>query len=371
MRTFRTVVLASSLVLLVTYGGLVLAGRDGKRGLYRALGNLAEVLHIVHENYVDPVDLGTLERGYDSGLLEDLDPDSAMLEAGEQIVLDAPPPFGLVLGRRLGCAAVRCVLPGSPAEVAGLEEGEILERIGGTKTRTMALWEVRRVLQTAEKDGGSVQMDVVDAKVEKRREVTLQSASWTVEPFTVETKDDVTVIRVTALPRGTAKKLAETVQGLSSAPLVLDLRDLVWGVESEAVAVADLFASEGTLGEWKGRRAGEQTFSADPARVATPPVVVIDRTTELAGEILAAALERAGATLVGQETAGRAPHMGIVSENGLRLVLPIAFWIAPDGEPLDGDGVVPTEEVEPAREGDALLDRALELAREGHGRKAA
>ena len=91
----------------------------------------------------------------------------------------------------------------------------------------------------------------------------------------------------------------------------------------------------------------------------------------IAGLVLAAALGRADADLVGEETAGRAPHLGIVEENGLRLVLPIAFWIGPDGEPLDGPGVVPGQEVEPGREGDPMLERALELARTGRARKAA
>ncbi len=371
MRTFRTAVMASSLVVLLTFAGLLLAGRGGKQQLYRALGNLAEVLHLVHENYVDPVDLTTLERGYEGGFLEAIDPDAALLEAEEQPVLDAVPPFGLVLGRRLGCAAARRVLPGSPAGAAGIEEGEILERVGGRKTRTLSLWAVRRVLREAEGAGRSVELLVLDVRAEKRRSVTLAAGSWTVEPFTVESRDGVTVVTLAALAPGTAASLADSLREHLGAPVVLDIRDLVWGTEGEAVAVADLFAADGALGVWKGRRAGEKAFAADAGRIGDPPVTVIDRSTEAAGEILAAALGRAGATLVGQETAGRAPHLGVVQENGLRLVLPIAFWLGPDGEPLDGAGVLPSEEVEPAREGDPMLDRALEIAGEAYGRKAA
>jgi len=372
MRIFRIAVLASSLVVILAFTGLLLAGKGTQQALYRALGNLAEVLHLVHENYVDPVDLETLERGYEGGFLETIDPEAALLGENEPPELGAIPPFGLVLGRRLGCAAVRRVLPGSPAAEAGIEAAEILERVDGEKTRTMPLWEVRRRLRRAEAAARTAELLVVDARAEARRAVTLKPAAWTVEPFTVESRDGVAVVTVAALAAGTADRLASALRERGDEPVVLDIRNLVWGEEREALAVADLFAADGELGAWRGRRAGEKTFEASPPVVAGPPVTVIDRRTEAAGEILAGALARAGAVLVGEETAGRAPHLGLVEENGLRMVLPIAFWLAPDGEPLDGVGVTPTEAVEPAREGDPMLDRAMEIAREAHGgRKAA
>lgn len=371
MKLFRTLVLALSGVILLVFSGLLLAGKDGRRELYRALGNLAEVVHLVHENYVDPVDLEQLERGFETGLLESVHRDAALLSGDEAAGLEELPPFGLVLARRLGSAAVREVLPGSPAETAGLGEWEILERIDGDKTRDLPLWEIRTRLRRAETSGKPVSLSVVDRDVEERRTVELVPAAWKAKAFTVEEKDGAVVVTVAALPRGAAVELAAALRSHAGAPLVLDLRPLAWGVESETLAVADLFAAEGELAHWRGRRAGEQGFQATAARLAQPPVVVVDGGTEGMGEVLAGALSRAGAVLVGEETSGNAVHLGVVQEHGMRLVLPLGFWLSPSGEPLDGAGLKPDEEVKAAEEGDPPLARALELAGKGHGRKAA
>jgi len=149
-------------------------------------------------------------------------------------------------------------------------------------------------------------------------------------------------------------------------PVVLDLRNLVWGSEEQAIAVADLFVEEGVLGGWSGRKAGSQTFAATAGSLAgRPPVIVIGPETEGVGEILAAALQRAGMPLVGGRTVGHAPHMQFVEEGDLTLWLPVGKWLRADGEPINGNGVEPDEAVEVDSEdssGDPVLDRALELA---------
>ncbi len=371
MKLFRTLVLVLSGVILVLFSSLLLAGRDGRRELYRALGNLAEVVHLVHENYVDPVDLDQLERGFESGLLESVHRDAALLSGDEPAGLDDPPPFGLELARRLGSAAVRQVIPGSPAEKAGLDEWEILEKIDGEKTRTLPLWEIRASLRRAEASGRRVSLSVLDRDVEERRTVELVPGAWKPKSFIVEERDGAIVVTMAAVPRGGALELAAILEAHGGVPVVLDLRPLAWGVESETLAVADLFAAEGELGRWEGRRAGEKAYQATVPRLAPPPVVVVDGGTEGVGEVLAGALSRAGAVLVGEETAGNAVHLGVVQEHGMRLVLPLGFWLSPSGEPLDGAGLKPDEEVTAAEEGDPPLARALELAGKGHGRKAA
>ncbi len=371
MKLFRTLVLVLSGVILILFSGLLLAGRDGRRELYRALGNLAEVVHLVHENYVDPVDLDQLERGFETGLLESVDRDAALLSGDAPAALEELPPFGIVLSRRLGSAAIREVLPGSPAETAGLGQWEILEKIDGARTRNLPLWEIRSRLRTAEASGARVTLSVLDRDVEERRTVELVPAEWKPRAFTVEEKDGALVVTVAALPRGTSLELARALKEHSGTSVVLDVRPLAWGVEADALAVADLFVTQGELGRWRGRRAGEKVFQATGTRLAGLPVVVVDRGTEGMGEVLAGALARAGATLVGEETAGHAVHLGVVREHGVRLVLPVGFWLSPDGEPLDGAGVQPDEEVKGAEEGDPPLERALELTGTRHGRKAA
>jgi carboxyl-terminal processing protease len=367
--------MAASLAVVLCGTGMVLADRSFKDDLYRALGNLAEVVHLVHTQYVDKVDLGALGEGLDGGIVESVDPWAAALDDAElapyKELLAGPPPFGIELGLRFGTAAVRRVVAGSPAEAAGFAPWEILEKVEGRPTRGMPLWRVRLLLAEREKAGGAISLVVVDRQVEKRRTVELEARPWQPHSIDSEAHDGVSVVALRALPTGTTAAV-KTAAG--TGPRVLDLRTLGWGVEDEALAVADLFVDHGELGHWKGRRAGERDFKATPTLLSGPlPVVLIGGHTEGVGEVLAAALKAGGCTLVGSTTLGHAPHMMFVNEGGLHLWIPVAHWLRGDGKPIDGNGVEPDVKVAPpAKSGDdPVLKRALEIAREGRHATAA
>jgi len=362
-----------SLGAILSVSGLVLADRNLKDDLYRALGNLAEVVHLVHTQYVDKVDLGALGEGLDAGIVESVDPWAAVLDDAEveryTQLLDAPPAYGIVLALRLGSPAVRGVIPGSPAEAAGFGDWEILDEIEGMPTRGMPLWRVRLMFARYQEQGKPLHLAVFDRQVEQRREVVVTAAKWSPHAVGFKVVDGVRVVTIGALSAGAAHELS---QELGSGRRILDLRSLVWGHEREALAAADLFVASGELGTWKGRRAGESSFPADPGTVGGDrPVVLIGPNTEGVGEILAAALHRAGCKLVGGHTAGHAPHMMLVHDSELHLWLPVAHWLRDDGTIIDGNGIEPDEKVAAGKKDeDPVLDRALEIVRADHAKAA-
>ena len=369
----RYLLIVSLAATLLVAGVLLAAGRIGD-DLYRALGNLGEVLYLVSNNYVDPVDPEHLEAGLEAGLLWSLDPAAALVDSHEidafEAMTAAPPAFGLVLTQRLDSAAVRQVLPGSPAEQAGIEQWEIIEQIDGVNSMGRALWRLRMELWQQFEAARPVELTIVDRSVDERRTVVLQPEPWPVQPFTTEKLREVTVVTVGALPAGSADELKALLR--DAAPVVLDLRSLVWGLEQEAIAVADLFAAEGVLGQWHGRKAGERQFTATAPVVAPElPIVVIGAQTEGVGEVLTAALTRLGAELVGQQTAGRAPHLQMVHEDDLHLWLPVGTWLGPHDDPLDGEGIEPAVVVEADEDDpDRAVDRAVELLLERYAEAA-
>jgi len=368
MTKVRITLVALSLLTVTSFGGMLAAGRDNDEGLYRALGNLAEVVHLIRTEYVDELNDEALSLSLDAGIVESVDRWAAVLPSGMtqtyRELVGAPPAFGLVLGLRLGSAAVRQAIPGSPAAAAALEAWEVIERVDGVNTRGRPLWQLRLELRDKQAAGSSVALTVVDRRVDQRREVVLEPAAWTPAAGSLEEINGAAVIHLDSLPAGAA----DQIRGLVPADraVVLDLRNLVWGVEEQAIAVADLFVEEGVLGGWSGRKAGAQTFAATAGSLTgRPPVIMIGPETEGVGEILAAALQRAGMPLVGGRTVGHAPHMQFVEEGDLTLWLPVGKWLRADGEPINGKGVEPDEAVEVDDEdssGDPVLDRALELA---------
>ncbi|HOC41951.1 MAG TPA: S41 family peptidase [Thermoanaerobaculales bacterium] len=371
MRKLRIALMALSLLTVLAFSGMLAAGRDDSEGLYRALGNLAEVVHLIRTEYVDELNDEALSLSLDAGIVESVDRWAAVLPAGSadryRELVGAAPAYGLVLGARLGSAAVRQAIPGSPAAAAALEAWEVIERVDGVNTRGRPLWQLRLELRDKEAAGAAVELTVVDKRVDQRREVVLQPATWSPRAGSLELTGGVAVIRVDSLPAGAADQIRELVPG--AGPVVLDLRNLAWGFEEQAIAVADLFVDQGALGGWSGRRAGAQAFAATTGSLtARSPVVMIGPETEGVGEILAAALQRgAESPLVGGRTAGHAPHMQFVEDGDVTLWLPVGKWQRADGEPINDNGVEPDEAVEAAGEdegGDPVLERALELAAE-------
>jgi carboxyl-terminal processing protease len=368
MRRIRLAFVAASLLTTLTFGGMLAAGRDDTEGLYRALGNLAEVVHLIRTEYVDELNDEALALSLDAGIVESVDRWAAVLPAEltetYRGLVASPPAYGLVLGSRLGSAAVRQGIPGSPAAAASLETWEVIERVDGVNTRGRPLWQLRLELKEREAAGEPVTLTVVDRRVDERREVVLEPSAWSPEVATAEEVEGAAVVRVTSLPAGAAEKIRAVVP--VNRPVVLDLRNLAWGIEDEAIAVADLFVSEGLLADWSGRKAGSQTYAATEGVIeGVPAVVLVGPETEGVGEILAAALQRAGFSLIGGRTIGHASHMRFIETGDLTLWLPVGRWQRADGTAINGNGVEPDEVVDAAvgeGDDDPVLDRALELA---------
>jgi C-terminal processing protease CtpA/Prc len=367
MKRTRVIFLSVSLAVVMLFSGVLLANRSNQDVLFRALGNLAEVIHIVETEYVDELNQEALKLSLDAGLVEPLNQSAAVLPVdriGDYLeFVESPPPFGLELASRLGSAAVRHVFPGSPAEAAGLQLLEVIELVEDVNSRGRPLWQIRLDLMDREKLGRPVRLTVFDRDVDERREVVLEPMEWTLRPATATERDSVTVIRVDAVSEDAVDSITSMMP--EEGDVILDLRQLSWGLEAEAITLADSFIGSGRLGEWKGRRAGSRSYDAsEEVMTDSLPVVLVGPQTEGVGEILATALQGAGAVLVGQTTLGHAPYMSLVRDGEVAIWMPVGQWLRSDGEIIDGNGIEPDEVVDPAAadaDGDPVVARAIEI----------
>ena len=370
MNRTRIAFLSLSLACVLSFAGLLVADRGNTDGMYKALGNLAEVVYLIQNDYVDELNPELLSMSLDAGIVESIDRWAAVLPADKTDVyrelVVAPPAFGLALAKRIGSAAVRQAIAGSPAAATDLEAWEVIERVDGVNTRGRPLWQLRLELREKEAAGEHVTLTVVDRRVDERREVVLEPVQWSPTIASIEVLDAANILEIDSLPKGAVDRITELIP--DQGPLVIDLRSLAWGLEAEAVAVADLFVEQGLLVGWEGRRAGAQNFSATPgAAVGQHPVVLVGPDTEGVGEVLAAALKRAGSTVVGQRTIGHAPHMRFIEDGDTTLWIPVGHWLRPDGTAISENGIEPDEPVETSDaegEDDPVLDRALEILSE-------
>lgn len=367
-------------LLLVTAVVVVASGAapDAPRNIYKLMGVFGQVVSMVRSSYVDEVSVERIELGATTGLVEAADPGGSYVPdhfapAFEAARTRALPPFGLVLGKRASYPFILQVVEGSPAAAAGLLPGQLLERVAGQAVRARPLWRTLVLLDQAERGSGRVELNVVDARFgREQQKVGLESAPYSLPRPTATPHGETPVVRIPVLSAVAAAEVEELLRPFGAAPgIVVDLRGIALGSAVDAVKVAAILAG-GTV-ELQTQRRGEGggVVRAGAKERAWKVVVCIDLTTGQAAEVLALALRSRGATLVGEETYGDTAVRSSIAADGGKVWLAREWFSAPDGTPVLGHGVKPDEVVRGRGDGDPVLQRALEIAREARPAKAA
>jgi carboxyl-terminal processing protease len=353
IKTKAAVLVASFAVLLFTIvGGLVGVRASSNDGAYRQLQVYSEVLSRVRSEYVEDPKIPTVTEGALHGLLESLDANSSYLSADEykhfkQIQSSGKAGIGATVSKRFGYAAVISVIPGGPADKAGLVGSDIIEAIESKSTRDMSLAEIRTLL--AGETGSTITVSVVRPRraepqkiVITRDVVTVPAVSDKVMP------DNVGYIKVDAFTKGKSQEIAaklKTLQKDGAKRLVLDLRNASEGEESEGIATANLFLNHGTITYLQGQKYPREAFNADPAKAITtlPVVVLVNRGTAGPAEIVASALlENARADVVGDKTFGEGSIQKTLDlPDGSALILSVAKYYSPSGKAIQDAAVTP------------------------------
>ena len=134
------------LASFVVAGGLGVKPALTADDSYRQLGVYSEVLSRIRTEYVEEPNIPSVTNGALHGLLESLDANSSYLDPAEykdykQRKNDGKASIGAAISKRYGYAAMISVVPGGPADKAGIESGDIIEAIEGKTTRDMSLAE--------------------------------------------------------------------------------------------------------------------------------------------------------------------------------------------------------------------------------------
>jgi carboxyl-terminal processing protease len=378
---------STAIVAYVAVGSLL--GRVMGDTTYGQLAVFNEVVRMVLDSYVEPINLDRAMSAADRGLTEALDGDSAYLDeeefkAYQQGPRDSDAEVGLTLTRRFGFLMALAPRVGSPAEKAGLRAGDILKTIDGRHTRPLGPPAGERLLRGA--PGSIVKLQILRASSDPLDVSVVRERLTPALPSARMLADAVGYVKLPELSPKAADEVRDAVEGLARSGarrLVLDVRGAAFGQPAEAVRVAELFMKGGVVAKLTGRKRADQVLSADPARSVweLPLAVLVDRGTAGPAEIAAAALLDSGrATLVGEHTFGRAAVQRAIPLGTGGLVLTVARYVSPKGNVIHGKGIAPTVAVdlpdEPPAEGstptDLILEKALDVLKSGiEAKKAA
>ena len=332
---------------------------------YRDLGVYSEVLTRIKHDYVTEPNLTKVTDGAIRGLLEALDPYSTYFTPEQyQAYLQQPEPgpasVGLFAAKRLGFATVVSVLPGSPAEKAGIKVGDLLDLVEGKSTRELSVVQIMRVL--AGPVGSTVTLAVVREARGEPQKMTLTRVALSYPPVITKMIDDTAYLRVATFNPGKAAELAAKLKEFSAQgakKVVLDLRNCAGGEPPEAIDTANLFLDQGLITYVTGQRYAREDVSAKASKQVwrLPLAVLINQSTAGPAELVASAiLGNKRGEVVGTRSFG----VGVVQKlipvgDGSAILLSVAKYYGPNGKAILDNGVTPSV-IQPAGQETASLD---------------
>jgi len=355
-----------AIAVSVAAAGVLVAGtrsppvdRDAK--LHRGFDLLEEVIHQVHDNYVDVPNDKKMMDGAINGMLSSLDPHSAYmtdkeLAATEEEFVGEFGGLGIEVTLDDGMIKVVSALDDTPAARAGIETNDVISEIDGEPTDNLPLDKAVDQLHGA--PGTVVALTILRKGATapipmliKREVIHINPVKWHVEgnvgyirvaTFTAQTSS--------SLERATAEIKKEI--GSSLKGYVLDLRNDPGGLVDQAVSVADDFLTSGPILSIKGRHpSDEEHMQATPGDITDgkPMVVLINAGTASAAEIVTGALkDDKRATVVGTRSFGKGTVQTILplgkGKGALRLTT--ARYYTPSGKSIQAKGIEPDVVVE-------------------------
>ncbi len=343
------------------------------------LRTFTDVFNQIRNNFVDETDDQTLMNAAIRGMLSELDPHSSYMEADEFRQLDDSSRgrysgIGVEIVIQNKQARVVYVMDGGAADKAGIVTGDVITSIDKMDLRGQNL---------------RLAVDRLRGEVGSTVEISVRHENGEVSNFTLErgfvevasvysrpVDRDYGYFQITHFTRKSADELLEQIEYMQdnhAGPLkgiVLDLRNNPGGVLNPAVTIADGFLDGGLIVTTRGRAESQLEYTAKPGQwlEGVPLVILVDRSSASASEVLAGALQDHGrAVIVGEKTFGKGSVQSVLNlRNGAGIRLTTSRYYTPSGRSIQAEGITPDVEVSTVQVIESDDERKREVDLDGH-----
>jgi carboxyl-terminal processing protease len=335
---------------------------------------LDEVLGFVVDNIKKPQNAKELEYAVINGILETLDPHSALLTPKAYDDMQTSHGgfggLGIVIGIRDEMLTVISPIEATPASRAGIKAGDNIMQIGEESTINMPLHEA--VDRMRGEPGTEVEIFVKRKGWSEPRSFKITREMISIRSLIHHpiVEDKIAYIKIKSFERNTGEDVQNKVAELKAAMggelkgVILDLRFNAGGLLTQAIAVADVFLKVGDIvaSEGVGGSDREEHKATDDGKEpACPVIVIINPGSASASEIVAGALKNHNrAALLGETTFGKGSVQILrdFPEDGSALKITVAQYLIPGDVSIQGVGVPPDIQVLPVTitEEDGLID---------------
>ncbi|MBU3691701.1 MAG: S41 family peptidase [Solirubrobacterales bacterium] len=344
-----------------------------------------EVTELVEDYYWRSTDTDQLERSSVEGIVDQLRRryrdrfthyfDPKQLETFNEAIEGTFSGVGMTVGDLVeGGLVVGRVFGDSPAERGGIETGDLIVSVDGESIAGDGVDSV--VMRIKGPEGTPVVLGVKASGEGSKRSVRLvrEEIQVPVSEGRILERDGQKIgyVSLAGFSEGAGTALEGSLRKVTrrgAEGIVLDLRGNGGGLLPEAISTSSLFAPKGRpVVETRSRVEGNRIYRTEGGELDLPPVVVLmDRGTASAAEILAAVVRKYGnAPLVGTRSFGKGLFQQLIElEGGGALDLSIGEFLTAEGESLAGKGLRPDVAVsEGSGASDAQLGRAIRILRD-------
>lgn len=352
-KIFAGIILVSLISAVLTLGLVaVLLGLNSNNAL--DLGRFFVALRFIEGNYVQEVDRRKLIDGAISGMVNSLgDPHSIYLapQLYSQLRAETSGAFGgigVYMGFKNGGVQVMSVIPESPGEKAGLQAGDEILAVDGQSVTEISPGEV--ALKIRGQVGTPVELLIHRDGAE---DTTYNLTRENIKVKTVAGKmldDQIGYIKISNFSENSGEEFKSTLDQLDRAGMkgfILDLRQNPGGVITSCIEIARQIVPAGTIASVVQRNGDKEIYTSDLAAAKFPIVVLLDKNSASASELLSGALQDTKVGLVvGEKSYGKGSVQTLIPmahDDGLKLT--IAKYYTPSGRSIDGEGISPDVEI--------------------------
>ncbi len=329
------------------------------------LAKIYSIVNLLDEVFYKPVDRPALLEGASRGVVSVLDdPYSTYMSVKEweEFRIRTSGEYsgiGITIDLKGDRVKVARPMRGTPAERAGIVEGDIILRVDGIAVESSD--------HAAQLIRGPADTDVV---ITILRGQDSFDVTVTRKPILVPAVDrqmlegDVGLIQLLSFNEHSFSETSAALSDLKAQgakAIILDLRYNGGGYVDECLAIAELFIPKGRVVSQRFKSAPEKVSFASGEGLDLPLITLVNGGTASASEILAGAIQDRGVgPLVGTTTFGKGLVQGAYHlADGSVVKVTVSEYLTPDGRAINGEGLEPDVVVEGD---DEQMDKALELA---------
>lgn len=327
---------------------------------YVQMADFLTVLAIIRSHYVEPekVSWENLFKAAIRGLMHELDPYSnfespEVHQSSKEDLSGKRVGIGVTIAKQRRGLEVITVIPGAPADKAGIRPGDLLLQINGESTKELDISAAARKIRGDR--GSTVKLLIYRGSQDLRKEIFVKRDTIRVSTVRgvriIPNSGGVGYIRLLQFGGSSVKDFDEAVKQLRSQKmdsLIIDLRDNPGGLLGAAVELCSRFIPGGKLVVSVERRGTKGAALYSNKKCAKyldlPLIVLINGNSASASEIFAACMrDYKRAVLVGERSFGKGSVQTVIelgAKNGA-LRLTTARYFTPGRAVIHGKGVPP------------------------------